>query len=172
MNNVSLSHTHVKNQSSWIDDPFGLKGFIKGVVPLCHERNLEDYANEIVANYAIFNGNGYELFIDKLSTPYQLELARHYIESIDREIEWACYGDDQSIDSEFLCALLAMLKNSTQQTREKFAQVTTKNILTYYKDKLQEILDEACHQLYCNEMSEAGFRCEQDMEDGSFVWNR
>lgn len=173
MNALSLAYSNAQKQTSWSDDPFDLKGFVTGVTKLSdHQRNLNDYALDLVSCYAKFKDDHYELDLDMLSSPYQLELAQHYIESIDREIEWACYGDDESINSEFLCALLAMLKDSTPKTRLNFAQVTTRNILIYYKDKLNEILSDACDTFYNNEMHEAGYRCEQDMEHGDFVWRR
>jgi len=174
MNVISLAHARAQNQeTSWSDDPFDLKGFVTGVTKVSsHERNLRDYALDLVGSYAKFKDDQYELTLDMLSSPYQLEFAALYIESIDREIEWACYGDDQTLNSDFLCALLAMLKDSNPKTRLKFAQVTTVNVLKYYKDTLQEILDNACEEFYNNEMHEAGYRCEQDMEHGDVVWGK
>lgn len=173
MNALSLAYSNAQKQTSWIDDPFELKGFVTGVTKISdHERNLRDYALEMVASFGKYKDDHYELDLDMLSTPYQLEFARLYIESIDREIEWACYGDDQSLNSDFLCALLAMLKDSNPRTRAKFAQVTTVNILKYYKDTLNDLLETACDDFYNNEMHEAGYRCEQDMEHGDFVWRR
>jgi hypothetical protein len=170
MHALSLAYSNAQKQSSWIDDPF--EGFVTGVTPLSHKRRLEDYALELVASYGEFINNQYELNFEKLSSPYQLELTRLYIESIDREIEWACYGDDQSINSDFLCAMLAMLKDSNPKTRSKFAQVTTRNLIAYYKDALQSVLDTACHDLQCSEMNNAGFHCEQDLNNGDFYWSK
>jgi hypothetical protein len=172
MNALSLAYSNAKKQPLWIDDPFDLKGFVTGVTPLSHQRTLEEYAQELVSSYGEFIGDQYELNLEKLSSPYQLELVRLYIESIDREIEWACYGDDQSINSDFLCAMLAMLKDSNPKTRANFAQVTTRNLLAYYGEALQNVLDEACHDLHCNEMNNAGYHQEQDMEHGDFRWSR
>lgn len=175
MNVLSLTHSYAQNQptkTSWIDDPFDLKGFVTGVTKVSHERNLSDYAQELVASYAKFSGDQYQLELDKLSSPCQLELARLYIEFIDREIEWACYGEDQTLNSDFLCALLQLLKDNTPQTRDNFAQVTMRNILIYYKDTLQEILNSACTNYYCNEMHEAGYHTEQDLDHGDVLWRR
>lgn len=173
MNALSLAYSNAQKQSSWIDDPFETKGFVTGVTKMSdHVRNLNDYTQELVYSYGKHIGDNYELDLDKLSSPYQLELARLYIESIDREIEWACYGEDQTLNSDFLCAMLSMLKDSNPKTRANFAQVTTRNILTYYKDTLQEILDTACNDYYCNEMNQAGYRAEQDMDHGDVVWRR
>lgn len=176
MNALSLAYSNAQKQhqeSSWSDDPFDIKGLVTGVTRVSsHKRNLEDYALDMVSSYAKFKDDHYELSLDMLSSPYQLEFARLYIESIDREIEWACYGEDQTLNSNFLCALLAMLKDSNAQTRAKFAQVTTGNVLAYYKETLQNILDEACDSYYTNQMHEAGYRCEQDLDHGDFVWSR
>lgn len=172
MNALSLAYSNAQKQPSWIDDPFDIKGFVTGVTPLSHKRSLEEYALELVSSYGEFINNQYELNLEKLSSPYQLELVRLYIESIDREIEWACYGDDQSINSDFLCAMLAMLQNSNPKTRAKFAQVTTNNLLTYYKEALQDVIDTACHDLHCAEMNESGFNQYQDDETGEYLWSR
>lgn len=176
MNALSLAYSNAQKQHqepSWSDDPFDFKGFVTGVTKVSdHTRNLNDYTQELVYSYGKHIGDNYELDLDKLSSPCQLELARLYIESIDREIEWACYGSDQTLNSDFLCAMLAMLKDSNPKTRANFAQVTTRNILIYYKDTLQAILDTACQDFFCNEMSEAGYRAEQDMDHGDVVWRR
>lgn len=175
MNRSSLAHNYVQKQqpSSWIDDPFqlGTHAF-KGLKPMSHERNLDDYIQELVACYAKYHGDHYELSLEKLSTPSQLEFARLYIESIDRDIEWACYGEDQTLNSEFLCAMLAMLKDSTAKTRANFAQVTTRNILAYYKTTMQDLLDKGCYLYFTNEMHEAGYRAEYDPEHGDVVWGK
>jgi hypothetical protein len=166
MNKNSLQDSYIQNQhkSSWIDDPFGL-GFT-GVEPVSHDEQLSNYANELVGSYAKYDGESYALDLDSLSDPLQLELARLYIETIDREIEWACYGEDETLNSNFLTALLAMLKNSTPKTRTHFAQVTTQNVLIYYKKILQEILDTACAEYYCNDMHDSFCMANQDLEVG------
>lgn len=173
MNARSLSHNYVqKQQSSWNGDPFGLEGLVTGVTPLSHQRSLEDYAQELVSSYAEFIGNQYELHLEKLSAPLQFELARLYIESIDREIEWACYGDDQTLNSDFLCALLAMLKSDNPKTRANFAKVTSENVVIYYAKTLQEILNCACDEYYGNEMNEQGYHAQQDRDSGDVIWGK
>lgn len=176
MNALSLAHFNTQNQqeeTSWSDDPFGFKGLVTGVTKISdHQRNLDNFIQELVGSYGVYCQDHYELSLDKLSSPYQLELAALYIESIDREIEWACYGEDQTLNSEFLCALLSMLKDSTPKTRTNFAQVTTRNILVYYKESLQNLLDIGCDVYFNNEMHEAGYHAEQDMEHGDVLWRR
>jgi hypothetical protein len=172
MNALSLAYFNPEKQTAptWMDDPFNW-GNVTGVTPLSHKRTVEDYALELVSKYGEFIGNQFELDLEKVSSPYQLELVRLYIESIDREIEWACYGEDQSINSDFLCAMLAMLKDYNPQTRANFAQVTTRNLIAYYKDSLQEIIDTACSDLYFREINESGYQS-QDMQHGDVHWGK
>jgi len=173
MNALSLAYFNTQKQTSWNDDPFGFNGLVTGVTKISdHQRNLNDYLQELVYSYGKHVGDNYELDLDKLSSPCQLELARLYIESIDRDIEWACYGEDQTLNSDFLCAMLAMFKDSNPKTRAKFAQVTTVIVLKYYHQTLQDLIDTACQDYFCNEMNEAGYRAEQDMDHGDIVWRR
>jgi hypothetical protein len=107
-----------------------------------------------------------------LTEEEQDELVRLYIESIDREIEWACYGDDESINSSFLCALISMLKDDSKESRDNFAEVTRKNILIHYKDTLNELLATACDNYLHLQMNEQGLYPSQDMDNGDVVWGK
>ncbi len=68
--------------------------------------------------------------------------------------------------------MLTMLKDNTPKTRNHFAQVTTKNILTYYKETLQNRLDIGCDIYFNNEMNNAGYHSEIDSENGDVIWGR
>lgn len=174
MNKQSLQHRPIENQqqSSWTDDPFELKGAFKGLTVVTNARNLTEYAQELAYDYGKYVDGYYALDLNSIASPYQLELARLYIESIDRDIENACFGEDQTLNSDFLCSMLAMLKDSTPKTRANFAQVTTRNILAYYKEPLQYVLDEACHDLLCNMQSEIGQHSYQDKDSGEIFWSK
>lgn len=172
MNALSVAYTRAQNQeqeTSWIDDPFGL-GDVTGVTPLNNQRNINDYAEELVATYAKYDGDQYELSLEMLPDHEQNELVRLYIESIDREIEWACYGDDESLNSSFLCAMLAMLKDDCEETRQAFSETTRKNLLIYYKDSLTDLLDTACDTYHHAIMNEQGLFARYDDEHGDIVW--
>jgi hypothetical protein len=145
MNEHSLAHTYAQKQDnpSWNDDPFNLKGFFTRTVIVNHERNLYEFSQSLVNQYGKYLIDHYELTLDMIPEYEQNELARLYIETLDREIEWACYGDDESINSDFLCALLSMLKSDTKEARENFAEITRKNILVYYRLSLEKILSNA-----------------------------
>lgn len=174
MNVISLQQSRAKKQTnaSWSDDPFNLKGAFKGVNNVNHKRNLESYAQELVANYGKFIDNDYVLSLNELPEDEQNELARLFIESTDREVNECVYGDDFTINSDFTCALLALLKDDCKKTRDNFAATTLKNIIVYYKDSLEDTLIEACHDLHCNEMNEAGYHQHQDLEHGDYYWSK
>lgn len=169
---LSISRNNAEEIKS---DPFGLGAPIsnvKGLARVSLERNLSDYAQELVCHYAKFECDQYNLSLNKLPEDEQGQLARLYIESIDREIEYACYGADESINSDYLCALLAMLKDDCHETREAFAEVTRKNIILYYEKSLQEVLNQACNDYYNNMMNEEDYHAHQDQDDGDVVWGK
>jgi hypothetical protein len=170
MHALSLAYSNAQKQSSWIDDPF--EGFVTGVTPLSHQRTLEDYIQELVSSRGVYRQDHYELSLNMLADDEQDELVRLYIESIDREIEWACYGLDESINSDFLCDMLSMLKNNDEESRQKFAQTTRKNLLSYYAKQLDELIVTGCDTYYNAEMNEAGYRAEFDLNHGDFQWRK
>jgi len=174
MSKQSLSHNYAQNQSktSWSDDPFDLKGLVTGVTHVNHERNLNDYAEQLVANYAKFSYGEYELSLEMIPEDYLNDLVRLYIESIDREIEDACYGGQSTLNSDYMCALLAMLKNDNKETRERFAKVTRKNLISYYKKPLEELLNNACNSYLHSINNENGYYAYQDLDHGDLVWRK
>lgn len=171
MSIISLAHDYDTNQSypSRNDDPFDLKGY-KGVFAVTQKCSLDDYAQDLVAGYGKYINGQYELNIEMLPEDDQNELARLYIESLDREIEGACYGLDDSINSNFICSLLAMLNDDNKATRERFAQITRHNIIAYYQESLNEILLIACDSYLHNSMNEQGLYASYDSDHGDIVW--
>lgn len=145
MNVSSLAENIIKNQpQSWKDDPFELKGFVTGVTPMRQPYDIDGFMLDLVAQYGKHHRDYVELSVNMLPEDEKNELVRLYIESQDREIEYACYGEDESINSSFLCSLLDMLKNNNFKNRENFAETTRKNLINYYKKQLNDLLDTAC----------------------------
>ena len=166
----SLSHNLDRNQeSSWIDDPFGLKNQVKGVT-MSHEKALLYFADDLVSQYAKFDGDNFYLSLTDLSSEDQNELALLMLESCDRETSECVHGNDFSIDNDYTCALLAMLKYDCKETRDHFAFITRKNILTYYANALQVILDRACDKYLHLSMEESGRYARVDDNQGDVVW--
>lgn len=150
----------------------GLGNNIKGLPLMSHKRNLSNYAEELVAYYAKYESGQYELSLLDLPKSEQNELARLYIEATDREINECVLGNDFSIDNDYTCALLSMLQEDSQENRERFAEVTSKNIIIYYTKSLQGVLDEACHTYLCNVMNEQGYYAHRDVEHGDVMWSK
>lgn len=176
MNTNSVAHSHIQNQSipSWIDDPFDLKGFnfCQGVTVKSHSEQLREYAQELVATRATYQDDQYYLDLDKLDEDEQSELARLYIEFTNRETNECIYGDDFTLNSEFNCALLRMLKDNSRDNINDFAETVRRNVLVYYKDSLNEVLDEACDDYLHAQMNEQGLYAKQDLESGEIFWGR
>lgn len=174
MNNNSVVQEEVQNQQqlSWRLDPFNLGTEPMKVVKktMSNQERLTSFAEELVTNYAFLVDHFYELPLHMLSEYDQNELVRLYIESIDREIEWACYGSDQSIESSFMCSLLAMLQDDGPITRNEFAITTRKNMIIYYSDILQELLNDACNSYTQFVNDEQGRYANTDPETGEIYW--
>jgi len=171
MNAKSIAYSHIQNQhSSMTDDIFNLSS-VNGVTPMLpNQKNLDTYSEQLVSSYATFINEQYELTLDMLPHDEQNKLAQLYIESIDRDIEYAYYGSDESINSDFLCALLAMLQDDCPETRKNFAEITRKNILIYYQNILNEILEIACNNFLYMQMNECNLYAHQDLDHGDVTW--
>lgn len=134
------------------------------------KRTLELYAEELVAHHAQYDADGYTLLLSDISDDEQNELARLYIDYTDRNLCECVNGDDLSIDNDYTCALLSMLKDNCLETRERFAQITCKNIITYYKRQLQDILNDACESYLHNINNENGLYSHVDMDHGDVMY--
>src|SRR6185503_16863651 len=171
MHERSVSHAIIKNQD--IDnDPWNLGvHFTKGLV-MSKEKRLSNFAEELVATNARLSCDQYYLSFDSLSDDDKNELARLYIDASDRDLSECLYGDDLSIDNEYTCALMSMLKDKSQESIEKFAEVTRNNIIKYYEETLQAIIDDAC-DTYLRNINEAnGYHSHIDQEHGDVYWGK
>ena len=147
-----------------------LKSQVGKGLSMNHKRTLELYAEELVSHYAKYDGDDYILLLSQLSDEEQNELARLYVEYTDRDLCECVNGNDLSINNDYTCALLSMLKNNSLESRENFAQITRKNIITYYKKHLQNVLDEACENYMHNINNENGLYAQIDIDHGDMVW--
>lgn len=143
---------------------------VKGLTNMNHRSNLSDYALDLVSNYAKFSCDQLELSLNTLPDDEQSELARLFMEFSGRETSECVYGHDFSIESEYTCALLSLLQSDCQETRDRFAEVTRKNIILYYAQSLQETLDNACEFYLQASNNENGLYAYQDPEHGDTLW--
>ncbi len=158
MNTQSLAQTNIKNQqvSSMNDDPFGLGvEFHREVKYMSHEKRLLSFVAELASTYANFFDGEYNLDLDELPEEERGELAALYLDYSGRELTECVNGNDFAIDNDYTCALLSMLKDNCEETREFLAKTIRKNILNYYSESLQQLLNEACEELLVMEYEEA-----------------
>jgi hypothetical protein len=173
MNALSLAHSNIKKQSSMIDDPFDFdSNTFQGLKLVSTKRSLSDYAQELVYNHGTYDGEFYNLSFTKLHEDEQSELVRLYMDSTDRDTSECVHGDDFSIDNDYTCALLALLKNDCQETRDTFADVTRKNVIKYYSKALQDVLNDASITLTYSLNEEHGSFAYQDKDSGDLEWRR
>lgn len=172
MSTNSLAQNYAQKQQNWTNDPFELGCNVKGLTAMTPKRNLTTYTEELVSRYAKYDCDHYELSLDMVPEDEQGELARLYIESIDREIDECIYGGDLTIENNFTCSLLSLLQSDSKEDRERFAKITRTNVINYYKPTLDKILSDACDN-YLNETNnEQGLYARQDLEHGDVVWGR
>ena len=181
MNNKSITYVNKINQILSAEDQFfcGAEsisaGFLhsQGVTGMNPQRELELYIEELIANYAKYEDEVYSLDLDQIPDYEQAELTRLFLESIDREMECeAIHGNDFGINSDFNCALLAMLKNDNSFTRSNFAEITHRNITTYYADSFNKILSDACNDYLHNLNGDEGYYARIDREHGDLEWRK
>ncbi len=171
MNKISLAHNAVQNQQSWNDDPFDVKDKFAGVAILSNEKKLSNFTEELVSHYAKYVDNQYELDLDMLAEFEQNELVRLYIETIDRDMSECVYGNDFSIDNDYSCAIVNLLQDDCQQNRDALSTVVRNNILKYYAETLQKLINDACDYHLNNEMNASGYRSHAD-SCGDVVWSK
>ncbi len=172
MNIRSLQHEVVQNQqkSSWNDISCEIDRDFAGVAIMRYRKKLSDYAEDLIPLYAKYAYDQYELSLDMLPEDEQNELVRLYIEETGRELTECVNGNDFTINNDYTCSLLAMLKNDCRETRERFAEVTRLNILTYYKESLDEVLAIACKDFLYSASNENNLYMCRDMENGDSSW--
>jgi hypothetical protein len=174
MSTSSLEQSINKNQqkSSWIDDPFDMKGTVIGMTPMSIKQQLNFFAQELVGEYGSYNFDSCTIKLSDIPEYEQNNLVRLYIEFTGREFTECVNGQDFSIDNDYSCALLSMLQNDCKKTRDHFAEVTRNNILSYYSKSLQELLDTACQNYLYDLNTEAGYHYEQDRDTGEVSWSK
>lgn len=144
----------------------------KGLSRMSPQRMLENYAEELVAQYANYDGDSYILIFSELPEDEQNELTRIYLDVTGRETGECVHGKDFSLDNNYISALLQMFASNSQEARENFAETTRKNIIIYYEQSIQGIIDDACHAYEHNINNENGIYAHTDMDHGDVIWGR
>jgi hypothetical protein len=144
---------------------------MQGAASLSVERDLHLYAQELVGQYAKFEGECYNVAFEQLSDSDQGKLLALYFEFNDRETE-CVHGEDFSVDNDYTCALLKMLRDNTQENQANFATIVHENISKYYRKSIQKILDTACDDLLHNIKNEDGYYAHRSRDNGEIEWRK
>lgn len=127
----------------------------QGRLPMSNQRSLDDYAEHLVHEYARHVQNRTTLPFHMLEESEQNELVRLYIEANDRDFQDGWFGGDYTPDSEFNCALLRLLSDDSEETRQNLSNVIRRNIVKSHQQYLQDVLDNAVEsvELYYEDVS-------------------
>jgi len=174
MNVVSLAQGIIKKQqeSSWKDDPFDLGIGLNLKNNTSNKERLYDYAQQLAYYHGKSKYSEYRVNLAAIPEYEQHELIRLYLEYTDRDLSECIYGNDFSINNDFTCALLSLLQDDSQENRDRFAHATMRNLVIYFSNALQDVLDEACHDMVCSINRDNGNSSYQDKETGEFEWRK
>lgn len=115
------------------------------------KKRLMNYAKLVVQSFGQRTDEGYDLLIDKLPELEQQELTRLLIEVYGVDMEFM-HNDD------ITCNLLHVLKDNTTITRSDLCEVIIKNVLNAHQGAMQDILDEAAHDILDDINEDKGFK--------------
>lgn len=121
---------------------------------MSYQKELNSILSNLVCDYAEYNSDSYYLSLNDLPSDEQGKLAAAYLETIDRDIADCVYGNDLSENSNYVCALLKMLKDPSKENKDNFSTIVNNNILVYFKEELQGLINEACNDYYFERMNE------------------
>jgi hypothetical protein len=136
------------------------------------KKNFSNYLHDLVMDNAKYDGDVYNLTLDDLDEADQTKLASLYLETIDRDVTECVWGNDFTGNSDYVCALLKMLSDPSNENRENFSNLVCKNVLIYFKDSLQESIDESCNDYLHDEKNENGFYAYTDKNHGDVIWRK
>jgi len=134
-------------------------GFMKtGRYPYSFTKQLNNSIDGFIREFGVLDiDEGYSLSFENLDELEQGELVALYLESIDRDVSECVWGKDFTINSEYVCALIKMLGNPSQENKESFADTIQQNCISYFENSIQDIIDSRCDWVYRDWLENAGF---------------
>jgi len=101
-------------------------------------KKINNYTSYLVEEYAIKKHGFYSLYADELPELELNTLTNLYLDYYDREI-------NDAVDDDVASAIISMLKDNTQYSRDDLSELIRKKVINQYKDEMQSLLDECCH---------------------------
>lgn len=133
------------------------------------EKRFFAYLEELVDGYAKFKYGEFELKLQDLPESCQKELIGLYIEWSGRDLS-ECLYDAEDINNNFICALLGLLAKDTLKSRESIVEIMLGNLTQFYKNDLNDLLDQGCNDYRHQMEEENGNYLRYDMEHGDLIW--
>ena len=137
-----------------------------------HKLNLYRFVEQLIEDHAVRVHEVLCLPLYKLIDDDQCELARLYLESIDRDAMDCIYGKDFTLDNDYTCAVLSLLSNDSVENRDKLAALTKRNVVQYLEKTLQKLLDETCDEVNTNTHLDLGLHIRTHKDNGETYWSR
>lgn len=137
-----------------------------------HYRNLVNFIDELISLQAKFDGDVYNLDINSLDEDDQGKLVALKLEESDRDTSECVHGLDFTLDNDYSCALLNMLSQNTEESRENFSRLVSRNTFLYFRKSLQSLIDERCNDYLHEERNSNGYRAQIDRNHGDIVWRK
>lgn len=135
------------------------------------QKILNKYIHELITSYGKLTNDNYTLCFSTLHDDEQGELVKLYMEANGLETTECVHGNDFNINNAYTNALLKMLESDTPETREDFAKLVKRNIITYYANPIQSEIDDACNDYLHEEHNAHGYYAKRT-NTGDFYWSK
>lgn len=135
-----------------------------------YSQKLYPFVEKLIRNHNADSGKSfYELSVDELELEEQYHFARHLMIHQKDGLESLYENEDYLQLSE---ALLTLLFNSNSESKIEFSETILEKVVSFYKDKMQSMIDEAIGWVQQEDMGEAGYSSSKDKVNGETIWLR
>lgn len=125
-----------------------------------------------VKNLILYNfkstRDGYQLHVDDLDEHDQYMFAMHLIEESDRDLS-SIYENEKYDD--IVCSLFQLLKKDDTDHKLDFAETVRDKIVSYYKPKMQTMIDDIIGWVEKEDYEEREFVHRQHRDNGEYYWS-
>lgn len=135
------------------------------------DKEVEHFANEIVNEYAEWDGEGYSVDWYKLHPTEQNKLIALMVNRDGKD--FLAIGENrENYRDEILSTLITMVKADTHESNLNFAECVKKAVRYYYEDDALELIDRHSRYYTQETLREQGLRLTQDPNHGDFIVQR
>lgn len=132
------------------------------------------FAKHLVDHYAKFGkfSDSYQLSIDDFPD-FEAHTLSSLIMADDEDSSSESTGPDNPLyDKKMLPALFQFLKDTTNKDNEiEFVNEWRDGVSSYFAKRMQELIDDLCHDKTHDKYSEAGFHANKHPDNGEVYWS-